>query len=95
MMQNLIVALLVIAAAIYVARRYGPKWLARKTSAWLAAALAMLGWRRAAEALNRESPAGKSCGSCGACADDEAGSKDKPAVTQPVMTQSVITFHRR
>ena len=94
MMQNLIVALMVIAAAIYVARRYGPKWLARKTSAWLAAALAMLGWRRAAEALNRESPAGKSCGSgcgsCGACGDDAA-----PAAMPAANAQAVVIFHRR
>ena len=94
MIQNLVGALMVIVAAIYVARRYGPKWLARKTSAWLAAALAMLGWSGAAEVLNRESPAGKSCGSgcgsCGACGDNNA-----PAENDSAATHAVVTFHRR
>ena len=94
MIQNLVVALMVSAAAIYVARRYGPKWLTRKVSAWLAAVLAMIGWGRAAEVLSRESPAGKSCGSgcgsCGACGDEAAPDLEKPAATH-----AVVTFHRR
>ncbi len=94
MMQNLVVALMVAAAAVYVARRYAPKRLTRKTSAWLAAMLAGIGWGRAAEVLSRESPAGKSCGSgcgsCGACGDESA-----PATGTPGATRAVVTFHRR
>ena len=94
MMQNLVVALMVSAAAIYVGQRYSPKWLTRKVSAWLAAALAMIGWRGAAEVLSRESPAGTSCGNgcgrCGACAPEAASDSDKP-----VSTHSAVTFHRR
>ena len=94
MIQNLAVALIVGAAAIYVVRRYGPRWLARKLGAWLAAALAMIGWDRAAEVLSLESPAGKSCGSgcgsCGACGEEAA-----PDLEKPVATLAVVTFHRR
>ena len=94
MIQHLVVGLMVSAAAIYVAQRYGPKWLTRKVSAWLAAVLAMIGWRGAAEVLSRESPAGTSCGSgcgrCGACSPEVASDSDKP-----VATHAVVTFHRR
>ncbi len=92
MIQNFIVALIVFAAAVYVARRYAPKRVGRKLSAWLAAALSMIGWGAAANVLTRESPAGKSCGSgcgsCGACGDETA-----PAATPA--THAVVKFHRR
>jgi hypothetical protein len=92
MIQNLVVAIMVIAAAAFVARRYGPPWLARKLSAWLAATLAMFGLKRAAAALSREAPGGKSCGSgcgsCGACATPAV-----PATLAP--GESVVKFHRR
>ncbi len=94
MMQNLIVALIVFAAAVYVARRYAPKRVGRKLSAWLGAAFAMLGWGGAAEVLTRESPAGKSCGSgcgsCGACGDESVA-----AAAPAGSGHAVIKIHRR
>ena len=94
MMQKFIVALIVFTAAVYAVQRYAPIRLTRKFSAWLGATLSMIGCTRAAEVLNRESPAGTSCGSgcgsCGACGDDAA-----PAAMPAANAPAVVKFHRR
>ena len=72
MAENIIVALMVALAALYALYRYAPKWLVRKSVAWLAHGAASFGMQTLAKIMAQnwtvESPSGKSCGSgCGSC----------------------------
>ena len=80
MIQNVIVALIVVAAALYVARKYLPKsWrtqLVYRLSARGASQTKVAKW------LNTESSCGSGCDTCKACAD-------------PAPTEHVIKIVRR
>jgi len=78
MIENLIVALMVLSAAVYALKRYAPQWLIRKSGAWLASSAAALGLQRLSKTMVQSwvvaSPSGKSCGSgCGGCGGCGAG----------------------
>jgi hypothetical protein len=80
MVQNVMVALIVVAAALYVARKYLP-------AGWRAKLVYLLSARGASQAkvarwLNAESHCGSGCDTCKACA-------------QPAPTERVIKIVRR
>ena len=69
MIQNVIVALIVVLAALYVARKYLP-------ASWRTKLVYLLSARGASQAkavrwLNTESSCGSGCDTCKACADPE------------------------
>ena len=78
MAENIVVASMVALAALYALYRYAPKWLVRKSAAWLAHCASSVGLQTLAKTMAQswivESPSGKSCGSgcgsCGACGSD-------------------------
>ena len=73
MIQNLIVALIVVLAALYVARKYMPKGWRTKLVYLLAARGASQS--KMAHWLNTESSCGSGCDTCKACADPEPTSE--------------------
>ena len=79
MIQNLIVALIVLASACFVARKYLPKILRRRLAGFTAKQARRTGFARLARWLEAELPAaascGDGCGTCGSCGP-------APAVTQ-------------
>ena len=109
MAENIIVALVVALAALYALYRYAPKWLVRKSAAWLAHGAASFGMQTLAKIMVQsfpiESPSGKSCGggcgSCGACGSDVVagvsvdGSFESTAPANHSKKYSVIKIHQR
>lgn len=84
MIQTIIVAVIVLVAALYVIKRYAPKWLVRKLGAWTSTGMDAVGLvsisNRIAQTWTVESPTGKSCGSgcgrCGGCGNSDAAQPD-------------------
>lgn len=76
-MQELVVAVIVVVAAVAVMRRYLPRTVKRGLRLGAARALRALGWESAALRLEREAEAAASCltgcGSCGGCGPKDAG----------------------
>jgi hypothetical protein len=80
MVQNLIVAAIVVVALLYIVRKYLPAGLRQKLVYWLSARGASQ--TRMARWLNAESSCGSGCDTCKACAE-------------PASTQRVIKIVRR
>ncbi len=111
MAENIIVALVVALAALYALYRYAPKWLVRKSAAWLAQGASSFGLQTLAKIMAQsfpiESPSGKSCGSgcgsCGACGSDVGvgvgvsvdGPFESTAPANHSQKYSVIKIHQR
>ena len=82
MLQNLIVAVIVVLAAWAVARRYLPKTVRRRTAGFSARRARQLCLPRLAGWLEADLPAASSCGSgCGTCGN--CGTGDTQASTPP------------
>lgn len=75
MIQNLIVALIVVLAALHVARKYLPKSWRTKLVYLLAARGASQS--KMAQWLNTESSCGSGCDTCKACAEPEPPSSER------------------
>lgn len=75
MIQNLIVALIVVAAALSVARKYLPASWRQRLVYWLAARGASQ--PRVAAWLNTDTSCGSGCDTCKACAEPAAGADPK------------------
>ena len=69
MIQNLIVAVIVVLAALHVARKYMPAGWRTRLVYWLAAHGASQS--KTAQWLNTESSCGSGCDTCKACAQPE------------------------
>ena len=79
MWQNLIVALIVIAAVLHFSTKYLPKaW--RKRIALALARHGTAGQKAAAFYAPTAAGCGDGCSSCGTCADDGAPAKDDPRI---------------
>jgi hypothetical protein len=78
MVQNLVVALIVLAAALYVARKYMPAGWRQKLVYWLAARGASQA--KLAAWLNTESSCGSGCDTCKSCAQPEPEATSRPVI---------------
>ncbi len=104
MIENIMVALIVALAVLYVVKRYAPKWMAQKSGAWLAGMLAAIGMSSLSKAITESwmvvSPSGKSCGSgCGSCGGcggfNPAHSASEHATANSSDARAVIKIHHR
>jgi hypothetical protein len=87
MMQEIIVALIVLCAAVAVLKRYAPKALKQWARSWGARTARRIGWLALAERIERQAQAGASCADgCGTCGN--CGSAGQAA---PVEKQTVIS----
>ncbi|HSY30177.1 MAG TPA: DUF6587 family protein [Burkholderiaceae bacterium] len=86
MMQEAIVALIVLCATIVVLKRYAPKTVKQAVRSWATRAVTKLGWQALAAKIAKKAEDGASCGSgcgsCGACGSDS---------TNPAERQSTIS----
>jgi hypothetical protein len=73
MIQNLVVAVIVMAAALHVARKYMPAGWRTRLVYWLSARGA--NQSKMAQWLNTESRCGSGCDTCKACAEPEPTSE--------------------
>ncbi len=90
MMQEAIVALVVLCAAVVVLRRYAPKTVKQMARSWATRAMTKLGWHalaaKFAEKAEDGASCGSGCGSCGACGSDTA----KPAEKQSTISAEAL-----
>ena len=88
MMQEAIVAVIVICAAFAVINRYAPKAVKRIARSWSARTAIRFGRHALAAKIERQAQAGASCGDgCGACGN--CGSKSKMTVIEKPLVVSL------
>ena len=94
-MQNLVVAIIVLTACRHVLRRYLPKSLKRRMATAVAAWCRDRGWRGMAVRLQptEQVSATTGCDSCSACAGAEAKGKEKKG-NQAIQKISVDSLKR-
>jgi hypothetical protein len=94
MMQEAIVTLIVLCAAIAVLKRYAPKAAKQAARSWATRAMTKFGWHalaaKIAEKAEDGAACGSGCGSCGACGSDTAKPAEKQSTISPEALKQTI-----
>lgn len=92
MIQELVVGLIVLCAAIVVLRRYAPKGLKRAARIGAVRVAKAIGWSSLAERLAQQAEAGAACGDgCGSCGNcgPSSSTQAQGGSTQSVSVESL------
>lgn len=94
MMQEAIVALIVLCAAAVVVRRYAPKFAKRAARSWSARLAGQLGWHALAAKITENAEDGASCGngcgSCGNCGTDPAKPVEQHIISAEALKRTIL-----
>ncbi len=95
MMQDIVVGLIVLCAAIVVLRRYAPKALKRTARIGTVRLAKALGWQSLADKFAQQAQAGASCGDgCGSCGNCGTTPAAGPGVTSIPLEKLKETLRR-
>ncbi len=93
-MQEIIVTLIVLCAAVAVSRRYAPKSIKRAARIHGVRVAQAIGWRTLAARIAAQAEAGASCGDgCGSCGN--CGTPAKPGANASISVEALKQTIRR
>ena len=93
MMQETIVALIVLCAAAAVLRRYAPRFVKRAARSWSARLAGQFGWHalaaKIAENADDGASCGNGCGNCGSCGTDPANPVEQNTISAEALKRTI------